>query len=151
MLQTGSNAPSFELDSLTGGKLSLSGLLASGPVVLVFFKVSCPTCQFTLPFADRMAREGCPLVAISQDDAESTRQFNARYKIGMQMLLDAQGYPASIAYGIEYVPTFFEISRSGNIQLSFTGFVKSGLEELGRRYGIETFRKSESVPALKAG
>jgi peroxiredoxin len=146
-----SNAPPFELTSLTGGRRSLADLLAEGPVVLVFFKISCPTCQFALPFVDRLARAGGHLVAISQDDAEGTRQFNARFGIQMDVLLDGKGYPASNAYGIEYVPTFFEINKDGQIEHSFTGFVKSELETLGRRFGTETFHRNENVPALKAG
>jgi peroxiredoxin len=145
------NAPEFELTSLGGGKCSLADLLTEGPVVLVFFKISCPTCQLTLPFVDRLARAGGRFVAISQDDAEGTRQFNTRLGIQMEMLLDGKGYPASNAYGIEYVPTFFEINQDGQIEHSFTGFVKSELEALGRRFGIEAFRQGENVPALKAG
>jgi peroxiredoxin len=148
---TGSKAPPFDLTALRGGRKSLADLLAGGPVVLVFFKISCPTCQFALPIADRIARAGGPLVAISQDDAEATRQFNRRFGIQMETLLDGKGYPASNAYGIEYVPTFFEIGQDGKIERSFTGFVKNELEGLGRRFGIETFREDENVPALKAG
>jgi len=146
-----SKAPGFELTSLSGGQRSLAELLTEGPLVLVFFKISCPTCQLALPFVDRLARAGGRLLAISQDDAQGTRQFNQRFNIGMEMLLDGKGYPASNAYGIEYVPTFFEIGKDGQIEHSFTGFVKSEMESLGRRFGIETFRKDENVPALKAG
>ncbi len=144
-------APAFDLTSLNGGKRSLADLLADGPVVLVFFKITCPTCQFALPFADRLARSGARVVAISQDDAEGTKQFNARFGIQIEMLLDGKGYPASNAYGIETVPTFFVINRDAQIEHSFSGFVKSELEALGGRFGIETFHKHESVPALKAG
>ena len=126
-------------------------MLAGGPVVLVFFKVSCPTCQFALPFSDRISRAGGRLVAISQDNADSTRQFHRQFGIGMETLLDAKGYPASNAYGIESVPTFFEIGSDGKIERTFSGFVKTELEALGRRFGIETFRASESVPAVKPG
>jgi peroxiredoxin len=146
-----SKAPAFELNSLSGGRHSLADLLAEGPVVLVFFKISCPTCQLALPFVDRLARGGGRLVAISQDEAGGTRQFNASFGIQMETLLDGKGYPASNAYGIESVPTFFQITEDGQIEHSFTGFVKSELEALGRRFGIETFRKDENVPALKAG
>ena len=151
MLGVGSKAPPFDLVGLIGGRRSLADLLAGGPVVLIFFKVSCPTCQLTLPFASRIARAGGRLVAISQDDANSTRIFNRQLGVDMETLLDAKGYPASNAYGIEYVPTFFDISQDARIEGSFCGFVKQELEALGRRFEVEAFREGESIPALKAG
>jgi peroxiredoxin len=53
-LATGTKAPEFELKSLDGKKFSLGDELARGAVVLAFFKVSCPTCQYALPFLERL-------------------------------------------------------------------------------------------------
>ena len=49
-LSAGKTAPTFQLATTTGERLSLPEALADGPVLLAFFKVSCPTCQFTFPF-----------------------------------------------------------------------------------------------------
>jgi peroxiredoxin len=53
-LGNGTKAPEFELKSLDGRKVVLSDALARGAVVLAFFKVSCPTCQYALPFLERL-------------------------------------------------------------------------------------------------
>jgi peroxiredoxin len=53
-LTTGTKAPEFELKGLDGKGFSLNDELALGPVVLAFFKVSCPTCQYALPFFERL-------------------------------------------------------------------------------------------------
>ncbi len=53
-LATGTQAPDFELKTLDGKSFSLSAELARGPAVLAFFKVSCPTCQYALPFLERL-------------------------------------------------------------------------------------------------
>lgn len=91
----GGEAPQFELPSLEGGELSLKDLLAGGPVLLAFFKVSCPTCQLTFPFLERLHQgrsENAPrVIGISQDDAADTRNFNRRYGISFPMLLDPSG------------------------------------------------------------
>ena len=50
-LTIGAKAPEFDLKTLDGKRFSLSDELAHRPVVLVFFKVSCPTCQYALPFS----------------------------------------------------------------------------------------------------
>jgi peroxiredoxin len=126
-LTTGQHAPDFQLDDLNGGKKTLSELLADTPVVLAFFKVSCPTCQFTLPFLERMYREaggGTKMFAVSQDDAEATREFHREFGITMPTLLDSarRGYPASNAYLLSYVPSMFLIEKDGTISWSLVGF-----------------------------
>ena len=49
-LTVGTKAPEFELKAMDGRRFILSDELAHGPVVLAFFKVSCPTCQYAFPF-----------------------------------------------------------------------------------------------------
>jgi peroxiredoxin len=44
-LAAGTKAPDIELETMEGKKFSLQAELARGPVVLIFFKASCPTCQ----------------------------------------------------------------------------------------------------------
>ena len=68
MLSAGSKAPVFSLLDLNGSPRSLAEILSRGPVLLVFYKISCPTCQFTLPFLERIAKGSLPIVTISQDD-----------------------------------------------------------------------------------
>ncbi|HXJ42691.1 MAG TPA: redoxin domain-containing protein, partial [Bryobacteraceae bacterium] len=78
-LVAGQRAPDFRLAGLDNGEHTLVELLKGGPVFLAFFKVSCPTCQYTLPFLERMYRglgEGAPrMFTVSQDDPEATREF----------------------------------------------------------------------------
>ena len=57
-LANGVAAPDFELKTLDGKSFSLSAELARGPVVLAFFKVSCPTCQYAAPFLERFFDSG---------------------------------------------------------------------------------------------
>ena len=51
---SGNVAPGFSLKSLDGKEFSLNAALERGPVVLSFFKVSCPVCKFTFPFLERL-------------------------------------------------------------------------------------------------
>ena len=53
---TSGPAPQFDLPGLAGDRTSLPDLLVSGPVLLAFFKVTCPTCQLTFPFLERLHR-----------------------------------------------------------------------------------------------
>jgi peroxiredoxin len=151
MLAEGSAAPDFRL-----GEWSLNESLKGGPVLLVFFKISCPTCQFALPFVQRLADQagaGTPqVVAISQDDSKGTGQFAAHFGIGMPMLLDgAPAYTASNLYRLQNVPTLYLIEPDGRISLAVSGFSKARLEQLGERFGGSPFRTGENVPALRPG
>ncbi len=146
MLEAGTKAPPFPRARGQTDK----------PLVLIFFKVGCPTCQFTMPFVQRIAdaaESSATFLAVSQDDEAATREFYDTYGLRIPHVLDTkeERYPGSNAFRIEFVPTFFVISPDGMILQSFTGFVKSELESLGARFGIKDFLKGEKVPALKPG
>ncbi len=153
MLSEGQLAPHFELADLNGAVHTLASLLADGPVIIVLFKVSCPVCQLALPFLDRLGRDGTVrVVPVSQDDADTTRQFNRLLHIHLPMLVDPEPYRVSDAFGIESVPSIFLIEPDGHIAKAFTGFSKVDFEDLGRRGDIAPlFRPDENVPAWKAG
>ncbi len=156
MLESGS-APAVELATLDGDSFSLPEHIKQGPIVLVFFKISCPTCQFTLPFLGRLYDAqfpGSPCVfGISQDKAEHTREFNRHFGIHFPVLLDSgrEGYPVSSAYGITNVPSMFLIRTDGSIEWSLNGFHKMELNELGKRFGRSPFEVGEKIPALRPG
>lgn len=146
MLGTGAAAPDFQL-----GEFSLADELKSGPLLLVLFKVSCPTCQFTLPFIERLYGRGLRVVGISQDDAPGTREFADYFGITFPVVRDAAGYPVSNLFRITTVPSLFLIEPDGRIALALNGFHKAGLEKLGEHAGGSPFRDAEPVPAMRPG
>jgi peroxiredoxin len=79
-LATGAKAPDFELKTLDGKPFSLTDRLSQGTGVLAFFKVSCTTCQYALPFFERLLKayghNGVTLVGVSQNDVRDTAAFN---------------------------------------------------------------------------
>ena len=154
MLEAGVRAPSFQLKSLDGGKKTLEELLAAGPTLLAFFKVSCPVCQLAFPYIERLAAgSSLQVIAISQDDDSSTQSFNQRFGVTFPTLLDQSkdGYPASNAYGISTVPSLFLVEKDAQISKSFSGFSKRDLEAVGERAGVKPFRPDDNVPDWKAG
>jgi peroxiredoxin len=137
-LTAGTKAPDFELEVIDGKRFSLQEELARRPVVLAFFKGSCPVCQYAFPFLDRLYRaygnKNVTLVGISQDDPRSTSAFIKEFGVTFPVLLDTpEQYPASNAYGLTSVPTVFWIGQDGKIEVSSVGWVKADVEEIGRR------------------
>jgi len=154
VLEAGARAPSFRLKDLGGASVSLEELLLKGPALLAFYKVSCPVCQLTFPFLERLAASlSIQIAGISQDDLSATEGFNRRFGVTFPTLLDQakEGYPASNAFGITNVPTLFLVEPDGQIASVVSGFSKRDLEALGARAGVMAFRADENVPEWKAG
>jgi len=143
------------LQSAGGGRFTLRELLAEGPVAVAFFKSSCPVCQFTFPFLERLHREGrgVRFFAVSQDNEATTQRFIEEYGLTFPVLLDRfdEGYPASNAYRIRAVPSLFLIEPDGTISLTMEGFEKAALEALGERVQAAPFRAGEDIPVFRPG
>src|SRR2546427_5075029 len=125
----GNTAPGFSLKALDNKEYSLCTVMARGPVVAAFFKISCPVCQFTFPFLERLYRryggDGGTFLGISQDDARSTMRFSKEYGVTFSILIDDEnGYVASHAHGLSHVPTNFFIDTDGPLQGSLIGVHK---------------------------
>jgi peroxiredoxin len=152
-LGRGVQAPDFQLRDINGDLHRLSTALSRGPVILVFFKIECPTCQFTFPhiqriFASASKHWNARLWAISQDDSEDTRGFARQYGITFETLIDEYPYDVSNAYSIVSVPTMFIIERDGTISMSDNGFSKATLNQIA---GSEMFTPNDGLPATRPG
>ena len=91
-LTAGTKAPDFELKALDGKTFVLSEELARGPVVLAFFKVSCPTCQYAFPFLERLERsyghKAVRIIGVSQNAPRETEAFAKEFGVTFPVLLD---------------------------------------------------------------
>ena len=162
-LGKGRTAPDFTLNTLDGKTFSLRDALAHGPVVLAFFKVSCPTCQYALPFYERLfqayKKQHVTLVGVSQNDAGDTAAFAKEFGITFPVLLDDTAtYPVSNAYGLTNVPTVFWIERDGEIEVSSVGWAKPDFEDVNRRMAESSemarafvYRPGEDVRDYRGG
>lgn len=150
----GEKVSEFRLKRLEGGEVTLSELTTAGPVLLAFFKVSCPVCQLTFPFLNRIHSPArLPVYGISQNSPQDTRDFNRRFGITLPVLLDTEesGFPVSNAFGISTVPTMFLVEPGGAISRVIEGWRKSDIERLGAEAGVNPFQDGVSVPEWKAG
>lgn len=154
MVLAGRVAPGFALPDLDGKPVSLAELHAGRPVLIAFFKASCPVCQMTLPFLNRLqASSRLTVVSISQDDPTTTQRFRARFGVTLPTLFDDEdsGYPVSKAFEITNVPSLFLVEPDGRISLAVGGFSKADLETVAERAGVSLFQAGEAVPAWRPG
>jgi peroxiredoxin len=166
-LPAGTKAPDFSLPALfsskDGGKFSLQAALKQGPVLAAFFKVSCPVCQYTFPFLERLHKthgdKKITIVGISQDNQRDTAAFLKEYGVTFRTLLDdPNGYAVSNAYGLTNVPTLFLIGQDGQIEITSVGWVKQELEDINRKLAAAQqtplppiFQPGEDVRDFRAG
>jgi peroxiredoxin len=163
-LETGVRAPEIELSLTDGSGFSLMEARMLGSVVLAFFKVDCPVCQFTFPYLERIFKSYAAtgtftMAGISQDNAADTEAFIQRYGITFPVALDsADQYPASNAYGLTNVPSIFLISDECEIGESIVSWSKADMERLNRTLAelsgmppAEIFPANEDVPEFKIG
>ncbi len=161
-LKPGTLAPDFALGTTDRKRFSLAEARAKGPVVLAFFKVSCPVCQFSLPYLQRLHQSygaaRLTVVGVSQNPARETLSFMREYGINFPVLLDdPSNYDVSNQFGITTVPTTFLIGRDGKVRISSVGWDRVEIDDvsasLAQTTGIKArvFHPGEDVPAHKAG
>ncbi len=153
-LAQGDLAPEFSLPTAQGRTISLAAALNKGPVVLAFFKVSCPVCQYTFPFLERMFQanksSNVTVLGVSQDDALNTAGFMREFGVSFPVALDNEPtYPASNAYGLITVPTIFYIAPNGEIELSLEGWSKRDVEAMNAK--LAAYRQQQPAPLWKPG
>src|SRR5260370_31542196 len=88
-LPAGTKAPDFSLPAVSSGRdgdeFSLQAALKQGPVLVAFFKVSCPTCQYTFPYLERIHKaygdKKITVVGISQNNPRQTAAVLKEYGV----------------------------------------------------------------------
>ena len=93
-VKAGDQAPDVRLTEVDGEELTLQGLTAKGPVVLILFRfATCPACNIALPYYDRnlwptLSSLGIPLVAISPQVPEALINVRQRHGFGFRVASD---------------------------------------------------------------
>lgn len=162
-LTAGTQAPDFELTAMDGSKLSLQQALSGGPVLAVFFKISCPVCQYALPFYERIYKSygkgKLSIVGVSQNEKNDTAEFIRRYGLTFPVLLDdTKKFPTSNAYGLTTVPSSFWIAEDGGIEISSVGWSRKEFEEMVGKAAAASgsapkpvFQPTEQIADFRAG
>ncbi|MBI1746899.1 MAG: TlpA family protein disulfide reductase [Acidobacteria bacterium] len=162
-LNPGTVAPAFELVGTDGE--SYTSLKRPGEALLlaVFFKVSCPTSQYTLPFIQRIfqnysAHEKLQIYGISQDNRDDTQAFAQEFGLSFPLLLDTSDYAVSSQYRLTHVPSSFLIDGMGRLRFSSVGFWKADwlrvTVEISQFLGVpekSIFRVDEDIPDHRYG
>ena len=133
----------------------------AGETLYAIFKTTCPTCELTWPFLDRIHRanpSGLRILAVSQDDPGKTAAFNKRLGVGLETAFDLDPWTVSDELGVTNVPTLLRVGPNGVVEETIVGFDRARMEGLSKRaaalagrQAAPLFRADEHVPAIKPG
>ena len=106
-VNVGGTAPGFDLPDQLGNRVRLADLIASGPVILNFYRGSwCPYCNLELRAYQnqlpRIKRAGATLVAISPMLPDASLSIAEKNELEFPVLSDI-GSDVSEAYGLAFV------------------------------------------------
>jgi peroxiredoxin len=93
-VKVGDPAPDFVLNEVDGGQVTLAGLTAHGPAVLVFFRFAgCPACNIALPYYQRnlwpaLRALGATLTAVSPQVPERLVEIKRRHGLEFNVASD---------------------------------------------------------------
>ncbi len=139
LLAPGSRAPALDLPlSAAGGeRVAVPDARGTGPVLVVFFKESCPTCRFTLPFVERLHEQvkghGGRILGVSQDDAEGALRIATELGLTFPIAVDGPGFPVSDAWRLVWVPTLYLVDPAGVVLRGRAGFDRADSRVHGPR------------------
>lgn len=107
-LKVGEIAPEFVSFDHKGNKISLSGLLKTGPVVLIFYRGQwCPVCNKHLSDLqaglEKVKEKGAQIIAVTPEKPEYINQTISKTHISFPVLYD-KDYIIMKSYKLDFVP-----------------------------------------------
>lgn len=129
-------APDFTLANLDGKDVTMSKLLANGPVIVDFWATWCKPCIKGFPGLQELLNKyndrGLTVLAISVDSPKSRGRvgpFIRSKKYSFEVLLDTEGRVAK-KYNAVTIPRTLLISPEGNIAFATVGYRPSNHEQI---------------------
>jgi peroxiredoxin len=134
-LKIGDQAPSFNVEAITGGQVSLEAYKGN-PVILRFWSTDCKYCRADTPifnqYFDEYKGKGLKVVYINTaaDNAGEVKDFIADLDIQFPVVLDTGGKIAE-SYGVKIVPQTIILNPEHKIITGILGGVSEAeLQEL---------------------
>jgi peroxiredoxin len=130
-IQEGALAPAFDLQTVSGERISLKDLQNKGLVLVNFWATWCSLCKAEVPILNKVHRDhasqGLTVVGIAVEDRQDmVTAYRKRHEMEYQVLLDTSG-DVSREYGLFALPMTVLVDRKGTVLVRKYGVVDNDL------------------------
>jgi hypothetical protein len=144
--------PPIELQTKDGLRVVSSAMHAGGPTLVMIGHLNCKTSKQTLPFIDRIHKDGGRAVALLQDSPEDAAAGLAKLGLSLPFFCERNPYPLSTAIGLVTVPTILFIEADGTVALTSEAFRRPDIEAFAERLGApKPVIANDTMPGFKPG
>jgi len=151
MLAPGDPAPALDLPDASSGE-SVTDPWRQGPVVLAFFKTTCPVCQMAAPKVQTLAESGVRVVAVGEDPPPELRSYAERHGQEVTTVSEPAPYPVSDAFGIDTVPTLFLVDEGGTVRDAVVSWDRDAWNRFAAAAGgAPVSDEGDGLPAFRPG
>jgi peroxiredoxin len=151
VLRPGDRAPSFELADVDDGH-PVADPWRSGPVVLAFFKTTCPVCQQAAPKVQALADAGARVVAIGEDPPDALARYARRHGQRVPTVSEPAPYEVSDAFGLATVPSLLLVGADGVVVDAVESWDRDAWNRLAAAAGAgEVSKPTDGLPAFRPG
>jgi hypothetical protein len=136
-----------------GGKVTSSEeLYAGGPTLVLVGHKDCKTTRQTLPFIDRIHKDGGRAVVLLQDSPSEAAAALVKLGLTLPCFSEADPYKLSTTIGIAVAPTLLFIEGDGTVVLTSEAFRRPDIEAFAERLGAPVpVIENDTMPGFKPG
>ncbi len=151
MLGAGDRAPTLSLPDAATGE-PIADPWRDGPVVLAFFKTTCPVCQMAAPKVQALAESGVRVVGVGEDPPAKIASYSDSYGQKVPTLSEPSPYEVSDAYGLEAVPSLVLVDDDGTILDAVESWDRAAWNRLAEAAGAAPISdEGDGLPPFRPG
>ncbi len=134
------------------GKATSSRAMIGGPTLVMIGHKDCKTTRQTLPFIDRIHKDGGRAMAVMQDTPEDAKAAFAKLGLTLPFVSEPDPFAFSRAVGIATVPTLLFVETDGTVSLTSEAFRRPDINAFATRLGAPIpVIANDTMPGFKPG
>jgi hypothetical protein len=152
LLATPFPLPKADVVTPEGTAASSDALHQGGPTLVLIGHKNCKTTRQTIPFIDRIHKDGGRAVLLLQDSREEATEALTKLGATIPCFLEPNPYALSSTLGLVTVPTLLFIDADGTVSTTSEAFRRADIEAFAMRLGApKPVIENDTMPGFKPG
>lgn len=144
--------PVTGLEAPDGSTVSSTAIHDGGPTLVIVGHLNCKTTRQTLPFIDRIHKDGGRAMAMLQDSPEDAANGLAKLGLDLPFFCERDPYALTTGIGVATVPTLLFVEADGTVALTSEAFRRPDIEAFAERLGApKPVIANDTMPGFKPG